>query len=992
MGTVGRFEIRGVLGSGAFGKVYRAFDPQLSREVAVKVPLASTIQSEKERSQFLKEARSAANINHPNICQIHEVGEADGRPYIVMAIVRGQSLAETLKARKEPLPEKQCTLVVRKIALALAAAHNSGIVHRDLKPGNVMFDRERKDIIVMDFGLARGPRLEDARGTQSGVIMGTPAYMSPEQARGDAKGVGPAGDIFSLGVILYELLTGVRPFTGTATEVIGQILHVEPAKPSAVRPGIDPCLEAVCLKAMEKGPTARFASMKEFAAALDAVLRTPAPTGPAVETAKGDPTRREGNDEKTNTSNNLAEVFAALSDDRKQARAETAAVVEAAIAKHRTPRWMFLLVGLLFAGGLTVLASVVFFTRSDKVKVDLAVIINVVDLKDKSLSFFLGEEPIAVDALAEPVELKPGVHIFTVKRGKDIVKRVEIRVEGGKNPGIKTEDITPPPTDKSIVPPAADYVSRSTGMVFKRIPAGSFLMGTAHGEERVLDIERPQHRVRISKAFHLGKTEVTQRQYREVTDENPSIFRGDDLPVDNVSWYDAVRYCNALSLKDGKKPCYSISEGKQPTVTLLEDGAGYRLPTEAEWEYACRAGTTGPFSFDGPLTPEKVNYNGSPRDGVAKEMNRQKTVDARSLPANGFGLHEMHGNVWEWCWDAFDKDYYKSSDNAVDPQGPKTNGDAHRVFRGGGYSNLGSFCRSSMRLTMPPGTPSPDRGFRVVAVEPLNSPELKPSPPTMEQPVAEPVVEPLLELPQNGYCNAPWLSSDGLTIYFQFVPKGDKGRQLWQADRKHPGAKFENLRKLFPGEDVTVTTDGLEMIFVNKFTLWSAVRSSTKDDFGPPQEIQEMIGFGYGPGAKLGRLASPSFSDDGLFIWADRIQNGKVTETLRFRRKSRDAAWSDRAVVKAPANTRQFFVSPKKGWGFCTMTVPGDSGPEALVALSTDDEGQAFSNPKAISVRNEMIRGRSPRYVPQTRELFFAQHLQQDATNRLYVIRHFDPK
>lgn len=440
---IGRFELRTVLGSGAFGKVYRAFDPQLGREVALKVPLASTVSSEKERAQFLKEARSAATINHPNVCQVHEVGEADGRPYIVMALVRGKSLADMLKARKEPLPEKQAALVVRKIALALATAHASGVIHRDLKPANVMFDRERKDIIVMDFGLARGPRLGDARGTKSGVIMGTPSYMSPEQARGDSKGVGPAADIFSLGVILYELLTGTRPFTGTATEVIAKILHIEPEKPSTVRPDIDPRLESICLKAMAKDQSVRFGSMKEFAAALDAVLRKPAPAGPAVETARANTTRHDGDDESNSTRNDFAEVFAALSDDLKQARVETAAAVEAAIAKHRTPRWIVLLIGLFFAGGLMALTGVIFFTRSDKVKVDLAVIINDVDLKDSSLSFFLDDEPVPADALAKPVELKPGVHIFTVKRDQEIVKRVEIRVAGGGKPGTKVEDITP---------------------------------------------------------------------------------------------------------------------------------------------------------------------------------------------------------------------------------------------------------------------------------------------------------------------------------------------------------------------------------------------------------------------------------------------------------------------------------------------------------------------------------------------------------------------
>ncbi len=359
-----------------------------------------------------------------------------------MALVPGMSLADMLKARKEPLPEKQAALIVRKLALALAAAHEKGVIHRDLKPANVMFDRERKDIIVMDFGLARSPQLGDAHATQSGVIMGTPAYMSPEQARGDTKGVGPVGDIFSLGVILYELLTGTRPFTGTATEVLGKILHVEPEKPSTLRPGVDPRLEATCMKAMAKDTSARFNSMKELAASLDAILRTP-PAGNDMETAKANTTHRVGDDGSTSNSNNLAEVFAALSDDRKKTRDETAAAVEAAIAKHRTPRWVFLLVGLLFAGGMATLAGIIFFTRSDTVKVDVAVIINDVDLNDTSLSFFLNDVEIAANTLASPVELKPGVHIFTVKRGNDIVKRVEIRVAGGNNPGIKVEDITP---------------------------------------------------------------------------------------------------------------------------------------------------------------------------------------------------------------------------------------------------------------------------------------------------------------------------------------------------------------------------------------------------------------------------------------------------------------------------------------------------------------------------------------------------------------------
>jgi serine/threonine protein kinase len=266
-GRLGRFELVELLGEGAFGQVYRARDPNLDREVAIKVP-RDTIVAPADRERFLREAKAAATIHHPNICPIFEAGQEGDRMYIVMALIAGRSLSAMLKERKGPLPEKQAILVTRKLALALDAAHAKGVVHRDLKPANVMMDRDRKDVVVMDFGLARRTAAGDAELTGSGMILGTPAYMAPEQARGDSKAVGPAADIYALGIMLYEMLTGQRPFRGGVGEVIGQILHVEPEPPSKLRPEVNPRLAAICMKAIAKDPAGRFASMRDFATAL----------------------------------------------------------------------------------------------------------------------------------------------------------------------------------------------------------------------------------------------------------------------------------------------------------------------------------------------------------------------------------------------------------------------------------------------------------------------------------------------------------------------------------------------------------------------------------------------------------------------------------------------------------------------------------------------------------------------------------------------------
>ncbi|MCE9565490.1 MAG: protein kinase [Planctomycetes bacterium] len=266
--SIGRFEVRACLGSGAFGWVYRAFDPTLRREVAIKLPRPDRLQTPNDRARFLNEARAAATIRHPHVVPVHDVGELDGIPVIVMGYGPGPPLAAVLTERTEPFAPHEAARIVRSLALAVQAAHDKGVVHRDLKPANVLFDPEHAEYVVTDFGLARVVDPNDPRASSTGVA-GTPSYMPPEQARGDSAAVGPRSDVYALGVILFELLTGRLPFTGgSVADVISQVLITPPPTASSLQANIPAALDAVCRKAMAKSPDGRYSSALELATTL----------------------------------------------------------------------------------------------------------------------------------------------------------------------------------------------------------------------------------------------------------------------------------------------------------------------------------------------------------------------------------------------------------------------------------------------------------------------------------------------------------------------------------------------------------------------------------------------------------------------------------------------------------------------------------------------------------------------------------------------------
>lgn len=291
---LGRYRILQQLSQGAMGAVYLAEDTELQRKVALKVPKFAQRDEPELMQRFYREARAAATLHHPNICAVYDIGEHEGTRYITMAYISGPPLSK-LVGTPRLRSERTIAKLVRKLALALAEAHSKGVVHRDLKPANILLD-ERNEPVITDFGLARRVgQSGEARLTQDGTILGTPAYMAPEQVSGNADEMGPNCDVYSLGVILYELLTGQLPYRGEIMAVLGQIIQGKPKRPSELRPDLDPRLESICLKLMAPTPADRYASAAEAANALGKWLEQTAPSRSASEGAdgavRGSPTR-----------------------------------------------------------------------------------------------------------------------------------------------------------------------------------------------------------------------------------------------------------------------------------------------------------------------------------------------------------------------------------------------------------------------------------------------------------------------------------------------------------------------------------------------------------------------------------------------------------------------------------------------------------------------------------------------------------------------------
>jgi len=260
------YELLEPLGEGGMGVVYKARQIGLNRIVALKMVLGGDEAKANQLIRFLAEAEAVASIKHPNVVQVFEYGNAAGRPFLAMEYLDGGSLSDRIKS-DNPLSPNDAAQLIEKLARAVQAAHDQQIVHRDLKPGNVLFDSNGEPKVT-DFGLAK--RGSDSGLTRTQAIMGTPAYMAPEQAKGESKFVGPAADVWALGVMLYECLTGKKPFLGDgALDVLHNVIEKEPVSPRKILPSLARDLELICLKCLNKTPADRYAAAEQLAGDLE---------------------------------------------------------------------------------------------------------------------------------------------------------------------------------------------------------------------------------------------------------------------------------------------------------------------------------------------------------------------------------------------------------------------------------------------------------------------------------------------------------------------------------------------------------------------------------------------------------------------------------------------------------------------------------------------------------------------------------------------------
>jgi formylglycine-generating enzyme required for sulfatase activity len=649
-GRLGNYETQEILGRGGMGIVVLARDTKLDREVAIKLLSAEFAGHDAAKVRFLREARAAAAVRHDNVVTIYSVEEADGVPFLVMELIRGESLSTHLRLAG-PLPAIEIACLSMQIALGLEAAHKRGLIHRDIKPANILLERTEGHpgasfrAKITDFGLARATA--EAGLTHTGAIAGTPPYMSPEQALGEP--LDHRTDLFSLGSLMYALCTGRAAFHAeSAVVVLRKVSDSIPQPIRDINPAIPRRLSEIVEKLMAKRREDRFQSAAEVAEVLRKHLVAIPDGGSMLDERAPQPIPASAN---------------------RFRRALLPALVGVAV----------------------LIAVAVWLIRPPVVKVARTT----------------ADRPIVAP------QVVPVVAPFMAEQAQshqaDCARRLGVPVEFTNSLGMRFVLIPPGEYTRGSPPEVTDAVSE-------------FFPKDLHFQAS-LRSQSPPHRVLLTKPFYIGVHEVTQQNYTAIMDRNPASFstRGvrsaavenqdtSQLPVETVSWFDAVQFCQRLSDREQRHPGYSNAEGD-----LAAAGQGYRLPSEAEWEFACRAGTESRY-WTGDLDSDlhQAAWVSTHLDSEAGGEFPPHVVG--QLQANPFGLFDTHGNVWEWCHDWFGTVTYANfvKSPATDPTGPTASLNGERILRGGFYHGPAYKSGSANRDGCRPETGFHHIGFRIV--------------------------------------------------------------------------------------------------------------------------------------------------------------------------------------------------------------------------------------------------------------------------------------